>query len=299
MKFGKVDNPEKVDFRLPEDHNDTKKVLNASNATLNLVSIGCPKWNRQDLKGFYPRGTKDELTYYSKVFNSIELNATFYNLYGESQILKWKNKTPVDFKFYPKLPQFISHVKRLNDGYENHLNEFLMAIHAFGDQMGMLFLQMDENFEPNDKNIARLKNFITHFPEDLPLAVELRHTAWFNDDAIAEDLYSFFEAYNVTNILVDSAGRRDIMHMRLTTSSAFVRWVGTNHPSDYARLDAWVDRIKLWKDQELRHLCFFVHQNHDLESPILTNYFIKKLDNTIGSSINRPPITTGTQSSLF
>jgi uncharacterized protein YecE (DUF72 family) len=44
------------------------------------VCIGCAKWNRSDLKGFYPRGTKDELTYYSLKLNSVELNATFYSI---------------------------------------------------------------------------------------------------------------------------------------------------------------------------------------------------------------------------
>jgi len=222
MKFGKVDNPEVVDFTLPQDHVDTKKVLNLNRGSLDIISVGCPKWNKQDLKGFYPKGTKDELTYYAKVYNSIELNATFYNLYREDQILKWKNKTPADFKFYPKLPKYVSHDKKLNEGYQDYLDEYLVGIHAFDEQLGMLFLQMDENFEPSDQNIAKLKNFITHFPEGLSLAVELRHTAWFNDDAIAEDLYAFFEAYKVTNILVDSAGRRDIMHMRLTTSSEVI-----------------------------------------------------------------------------
>ena len=48
------------------------------------------------------------------------------------------------------------------------------------------------------------------------------------------------------NIIVDTAGRRDMLHMRLTTPSAFIRYVGANHPSDYTRLDDWVERIENW-----------------------------------------------------
>ena len=80
MKFGRVDNPELVDFTLPEDHPENRRVLQASgfNGRPNIY-VGCSKWTRADMKGFYPRGTKDELTYYATQFNSIELNTTFYH----------------------------------------------------------------------------------------------------------------------------------------------------------------------------------------------------------------------------
>src|SRR5690606_41015130 len=95
MKFGKVENPELVDFSLPDDHPGTKKILSAYKAQNNFEAfVGCAKWNRADLKGFYPRGTKDELRYYSTQFNSIELNATFYKMPEWQQVETWKNKTP-------------------------------------------------------------------------------------------------------------------------------------------------------------------------------------------------------------
>ncbi len=285
MKFGKVENPEIIDFTLPTDHPDTQKVLAANDTALKNIYVGCAKWSKQDLKGFYPRGIKDELGYYSNEFDAIELNATFYRSYGEDQIIKWKKKTPSHFKFFPKLPKQVSHYKRLGDGYEQDLDEYLVGIQAFGNQLGMLFLQMNDNFGPKTENIDRLKNFITQFPKDLPLAVELRHTDWFNNTEIAQDLYSFFEKHHVTNILVDSAGRRDIMHMRLTTPSAFIRYVGSNHPSDFNRLDDWIKRIISWEKQGLKNLYFFVHQNHEKESPLLAAYFIKNLNAAIGTKI--------------
>ena len=77
MKFGSVENPELIDFALPEDHSDTQPILGKESGNLLEGFVGCAKWNKGDLKGFYPRGTKDELGYYSTQFNSIELNATF------------------------------------------------------------------------------------------------------------------------------------------------------------------------------------------------------------------------------
>lgn len=59
MKFGKVDHPENVDFTIPPDHPDTQVVLSKTKTGAKTkVYVGCAKWNRQDLKNFYPRGTK-------------------------------------------------------------------------------------------------------------------------------------------------------------------------------------------------------------------------------------------------
>ncbi len=90
MKFGKVDHPELIDFTLPADNPDTKDILSQQKRDTNFeVFVGCAKWNRADLKGFYPRGTKDELIYYASQFNSIELNATFYRYFPAEQFEKW------------------------------------------------------------------------------------------------------------------------------------------------------------------------------------------------------------------
>ena len=92
----------------------------------------------------------------------------------------------------------------------------------------------------------------------------------------------------MTNILVDTAGRRDMMHMALTSTKAFIRYVGANHSSDYTRLDDWVDRIKLWKQQGLEQLYFFVHQNVELESPLLSAYLIEKLNKSLNIEMYIP-----------
>jgi uncharacterized protein YecE (DUF72 family) len=78
----------------------------------------CAKWNKTDLKRFYPKGTKDEFAYYATQFNSIELNATFYSNFPVDTIETWYAKTPPGFKFFPKLHQGISHWKRLKDAKE-------------------------------------------------------------------------------------------------------------------------------------------------------------------------------------
>ncbi len=285
MKFGSVDNPEEIDFTLPVDHPGTQGALAKGGGGLKEVFVGCAKWNKSDLKGFYPRGTKDELPYYSSQFNSIELNATFYNFYKEDQIQTWKEKTPEGFKFFPKVNQYISHVKRLNN-VELPLEDWCNTMRTFGDKLGMAFLQVHNNFAP--KNWDRLQSVLEFWPKDLPLALELRHTDWYNDEAIAEDLYGLLDEHKVANIVTDTAGRRDLLHMRLTSPVAFVRYVGANHESDWTRLDDWIERIKIWQDQGLEKLYFFVHQNLEKESPLLSARFIETFNKTFGFDIKIP-----------
>jgi uncharacterized protein YecE (DUF72 family) len=285
MKFGSVESIEGIDLKLPADHADTKKVLGGKEAKKMEVSVGCAKWNKTDLKNFYPKGTKDELEYYSRQFNSIELNATFYQPYGKDQFQKWREKTPEGFKFFPKIPQTVSHLKRLN-GVKTLVDDFCNSVSGLEEKLGMIFLQMHDNFKPKD--FERLEKFVKEFPKGVPLAVELRNAEWFNVKADFERVTELFKKYNVTNVIVDTAGRRDIMHMRLTTPVAFVRYVGANHPSDYDRLDPWIERINKWKKEGLKELYFFVHQNLEKESPLLSAYLIEKLNKKIGTKLHVP-----------
>lgn len=254
MNFGKVTDPDLIDFTLPADSPRTAEVLAKHKSDLPFSAyVGCAKWNRAELKGFYPRGTKDELTYYATQFNSIELNATFYSMPSWQQIEIWKNKTPEGFKFFPKLTNTISHFKRLIDVKES-VENFCNAISNFEDRLGMAFLQLHDNFKPKD--FDRLEKVLTEFPKGIPLGVEVRNTEWFADNAILNDYCNLLESQQMANIIVDTAGRRDILHMRLTSPVAFVRYVSANHISDHARLDEWVARLKTWRDQGLQRVIF-------------------------------------------
>jgi uncharacterized protein YecE (DUF72 family) len=288
MKFGQVEHPEKIDYTIPADHPDTAKTLKVQGAPSNGVEIyvGCAKWNKADLKNFYPRGTKDELAYYSTQFNSIELNATFYRLFPAATFEQWHATTPEGFRFFPKLEQTISHFRRLKDVQEV-VERNVENMSHLGEKLAMPFLQLRDDFAPKD--FDRVTAFTEAWTYDAPLAIEFRHTNWYNDPATSSKLYKLLEAHGITNILVDTAGRRDLMHMRLTTSTAFVRWVGANVPKlDRSRLDDWVERIAKWKKAGLQRLYFFVHQNEEEESPALAAHFIERLNKKIGSDLLVP-----------
>ena len=134
----------------------------------------------------------------------------------------------------------------------------------------------------------RLVKAIEFWPKDIPLAVELRNTEWFNEASVANEVYALFEHNGITNMVTDTAGRRDLLHMRLTAVDVFVRYVGANHESDYSRLDDWTSRIRRWSDQGMENLYFFVHQNLEKESPVLSAYLIARLNAALGTKLKIP-----------
>jgi hypothetical protein len=107
MEFGRV-KPEElamVDFTLPADPKLTVDTLKAATFKKQLdVHVGCAKWGRKEWLGkIYPEKTKEAnfLDEYVKHFDSIELNATFYQVYGPSTIEKWREKAATNPNFAP------------------------------------------------------------------------------------------------------------------------------------------------------------------------------------------------------
>ncbi|WP_417371881.1 DUF72 domain-containing protein [Gelidibacter japonicus] len=257
MKFGKVANPETIDFSLPKDFTVNGTVLSGKKKDNIQISIGYPKWNKQQLSGFYPKKVKDELTYYATQLNAIELNATYYRNYSPEQYQKWADKVPDDFRFYPKISQSISRYRKLID-VDDRVEYLAEGLGKLGDKLGMAFLQMDNFFSPD--YFKNLEKFIVKWPKQYPLAVELRHKDWFNSKQINDEVYHLFKENKVTHVLTDTHERRDILHMKLTTPHAFIRFVDAEHALDYERLDDWVRQLKIWINNGLEGVHFFIHR---------------------------------------
>lgn len=94
---------------------------------------------------------------------------------------------------------------------------------------------------------------------------------------------------NVGAVITDAAGRRDVIHMELPTPHAFIRFVGNSlDPTDYKRVDDWVERIVKWKELGLQSVWFFMHQHDERYSPELADYVAEKLNEHLGLSLLRP-----------
>ena len=294
MEFGRIPEHELAltDFTLPADPAFTLETLRSARPGEPFkVHVGCAKWGRKEWVGkIYPPKTKDAnfLDEYVKHFNSIELNATFYQTYGPDTIAKWKAKADVnpEFKFCPKFSQSISHIRRLKNA-EEITTSYYQGIMAFGDKLGPLFLQLSDNFTP--KSFPELEAYLTPLPTDVPVFVELRHKEWFANSDCREAAFNLFKRLNIGAVITDASGRRDCLHMMLPTPHAFIRFVGNSlHPTDYARCDEWVERIVQWKELGLQSVYFFMHQHDERYSPELCDYVIEQLNKKLGLSIPRP-----------
>ncbi|UII19286.1 DUF72 domain-containing protein [Fulvivirga ligni] len=291
MKFGKPTSNkelESIDLSLPPDHPDTAKNLGKGKNPVK-VYVGCAKWGRKEWVGLiYPEKTKDKdfLDHYVKNFNGIEMNTTFYSIKKEN-VENWASRAPEGFSFSPKFSRNISHLKRLNEDAKRFTDYFLDAAHAFGDKLGPSFLQMPDNFAP--KYLDRLADYIKDIPGDFPMFVELRHTDWFTDPTAYDETFSMLEEYGRGAVITDVATRRDVVHQRLTSTKAFVRFNGYDfHPTDFTRLDEWVERIKTWIDSGLEELYFYAHQEDETNTPKTCDYIIEKLNYQCGLNLQRP-----------
>lgn len=294
MQYGRVDDSllNNIDFTLP----DPALHLPGKPAEKVNIYIGCPRWGMKEWVGpLYPKGTKEAgfLEEYPRHFNCIEFNATHYKIYDAGTIGKWKARVNrPDFKFCPKVPQSISHYSSLVNAQEQ-TTAFLEGILALEENLGPIFLQMSENYSPNRKE--NLYKYLQSLPTDLQWYVELRHPDWFRNN----EVFDMLRQLNIGAVITDTAGRRDGVHMELTTAGAMVRFVGNSlHPTDYQRMDAWVERIDKWVKQGLEELYFFMHMGDDGSYIEATVYFIDKLQEVCGIVVPKP-VMQPRQQSLF
>lgn len=290
MDFGKLQSVEMVDFTLPPAHPDTEKLLlRHKQDEKPKVYIGLPVWvNKAWVGSIYPATMreKDSLLWYSKQFNTIELNSTHYHIPGPTTIDRWRNSVPRGFQFCPKFPQLISHEGALRNT-QSMTAAFCEAIAGLEDNLGSSFLQLPPYFGP--AQLPDLEAFVKFIPETIPVAVELRHPDWFTDNIASLELFDVLEKYGIGTVITDVAGRRDVLHMRLTTPTAMVRFVGNGlHPTDYTRIDEWVSRLKNWFNEGLQKLYFFVHEPDNTLAPELAIYLIEQLNKTCDLNLKVP-----------
>jgi uncharacterized protein YecE (DUF72 family) len=292
MEFGRVPESEldHIDFSLPPEPAGNKKILKGKPVMNPKVYVGCAKWGRQEWVGkIYPLKTKEKdfLQHYVEHYNSIELNATHYKIYGETGISKWADKAKdKDFKFCPKMYQGVTHRGSLK-GKDFISTEFFRGIVAFGKHLGPVFVQVSDSFSPNRKK--ELFDYLASLPKDLTFFLEVRHPNWFARPDIREELFDTLTALNMGAVITDTAGRRDCAHMHLTIPKAFIRYVGNSlHTSDYTRCSNWVERIKYWLDRGLEELYFFMHMHDEATSPELTVYLVDIMNAEMGLNLIKP-----------
>ena len=280
MQFGKIESVEHIDFSLPTDWSGNTSLLSqyaVNNQLPKQLYIGCTGWSMKEWVGsIYPKGAKakDYLEHYGKQFNTIELNATHYKIPDEKTIQQWIADTPNDFKFCPKVPQTISHSKDL--GLSSHtIALFCDMMLLLETRLGCAFIQLPPYFGAD--RLLILQQFIERVAVRIPLAIELRHESWFQNTTALSTLLDTCAAYSASMVITDVAGRRDVLHMALSSTTTMIRFVGNGlHPTDYQRIEAWIERLAQWYDSGLETVYFFPHEPDNLLAPQLADFLFKQ-----------------------
>lgn len=300
MKFGKLENVDHVDFFLPEINFIRPVELSPTVQNLHFFS-GTTGWTHKDLKGtFYPVKIRqaDQLFYYSKQCNAVELNTTHYRIPDPDLIQKWVKSVPKDFKFCPKILKYISHSKLLGVDTDR-IDRFCDHIRYFGSHLGPCFLQLPPYFDP--LRLRNLERFLEVFPIEIPLSIELRHPAWFDELKTLEMLASILSEQNRGLVITDVAGRRDVAHMLVTGSHLIIRFGGNGgHPSDLERMDQWKKFILQCAENKIKEVYFFSHQStHSANFAMHDLMYFKDAFHNHNSIITRGPSPIDNPLTLF
>lgn len=222
------------------------------------VRIGCSGWSYGDWRGrFYPPGTPASrwLGHYSSVFDTVELNATFYRLPTVTATRRWAETTPDGFLFAAKASRYLTHMRRLGD-MKTGLARFWERLEPLREagRLGPVLWQLPASFHRDDEILAEA---LEALPRDVRHCFEFRHPSWFDGD-----VYALLEDHGASLALGDDARRElpeaspvgPIAYLRLHYGS---RGRGGNYSE--AELETWRRRVAAWRSRRQ----VFVYLNND------------------------------------
>jgi uncharacterized protein YecE (DUF72 family) len=289
VKFGKLESHKELDgmdWDLPCSSIEWKENLSAQET---VVRTGGTMWTIRPWRGrVYPR--KEPIRtwpcYYGKQFGSIEFNATHYRIYSEEKMIRWANEMPDDFIFCPKFPAIISHFRRFAN-CEGPTDDFIKGLVAIGKNLGPAFLQLPPHYAP--KHSTNLIPYLKAWPRELKMAIEFRHPEWFTGGDEAERVWALLSELGIAAVICDTAGRRDVLHMRLTAPFTIVRFGGYDgHVSDEIRLKNWANKITELSKTGLESFDFLVHTTDSVHTPDSCQMFSKIVKSTCDIDVRAP-----------
>jgi uncharacterized protein YecE (DUF72 family) len=241
---------------------------------------------------FPPRTPASEfLRLYSRRFNTVEGNTVFYSLPSPETIARWAQETPETFRFCPKVSRDISHAPGL-DTQQKAIRIFVERMRGLGTRLGPIFLQLPPTFTP--AHLPQLQAFLDHWPEDVRLAIEIRHADFFRAEH-EEALNTLLKTYNVARVMMDirplqtgsTKEQRELLtrerkpalpqHKTITTDFTFLRYIG--HPRlevNEPFLHEWAEQLGQWHKQD-HTLYLFCHCPSEEHSPAICVEFYQQL----------------------
>lgn len=213
---------------------------------LNDLRIGCSGWSYKDWEGpFYPKGlpAKDYLKFYSKAFNCVEIDSSFYRIPNAFMINQWKANTPEGFLFSPKLPKKITHENKLKDS-ESTLVYFYSMVSKLKDKLGPIAVQLPPSIKLST-HLDVMKGFISQLSPDFKHAIEFRHKSWFTPET-----YALLRKRNIA--MVWSLNQYLETPPEVTSDFIYLRLVGDRELTQFDRvqrdrsadMERWASHVK-------------------------------------------------------
>lgn len=208
------------------------------------ILSGTCGWSYQEWIGaFYPNNRVAKLPFYARVFNSVEVDSSFYRAPSRSMVAGWIKSTGPDFKFSLKVPKTITH-DRLLVGAEKEFLDFIDLVQplAKANKLGCLLVQLPPDFTFRQK--GDLQSFFELLPTGIHFAVEFRHESWDR-----EETWDLLKEYNVANTVTDSPIAFLARPIVTASTHSYVRWHGRGKPVwyDYAyseeELHPWLAKL--------------------------------------------------------
>ena len=211
-----------------------------------------PHWE----KVFYPPGlsSKDKLKYFSRHFEAVEINYSFYRLPKPAVYQNWHQQTSKEFLFALKVSRFITHIKRLK-GVKTAWKTFVKNALNLEKKLGPVLFQFPSNFKATAENVKRLKEFLFICKsKKLRLAFEFRNESWCRDR-----IYEVLRKHNAAWVIADSPSYPKIEEV--TADFVYLRMHGSRvlFSSRYTKkeLENLAQKIKKWQKQKKDVFIFF------------------------------------------
>jgi uncharacterized protein YecE (DUF72 family) len=230
------------------------------------IRIGCSGWNYAHWRErVYPKGCPASrwLEHYATLFDTVEVNSTFYRLPRVSSVARWVEQTPPGFQFTVKASRYLTHLKRLTD-LGRGLERFYARIEPLVEspKLGPVLWQLPENFHRDDE---RLAGALAALPPGRH-CFEFRHASWFVDE-----VYELLGARGVALVIGDHPQRAFQTHEH-TTDWTFIRLHhghrGRNGNYSDRELQEWAARVGGWGDDGVDVYAYF---NNDWEGYAVAN----------------------------
>ncbi len=242
--------------------------------TTPAIRIGVSGWRYPPWRGpFYPEGLpqRRELEFASRVFASIEINASFYSPQRPANYATWYEQTPAGFVFSVKGPRFITHMKRLREVEVPLANFFASGIANLRDKLGPILWQLPPTMR---YDAPLVEQFLARLPRDTDAAASLarrhdakvkgrarlafgpvralRHALEVRHDSFVDPSFvDLLRRHRVALVIADTAGKWPQVG-DITADYVYIRLHGDEELYRSAYIDPvltrWARRIRTWAE---------------------------------------------------